>query len=384
MVQTQSLDSGFDPAALVARIAGAVRKHRAAMERDRRLPPPLLEALREAGAFRLLTPREQGGWEVPLRTALVAFEALGALDAAVAWNVWNGNMGFSAAMLPPSGVRAIWSDPARDPMIANSARPTGVAKSEAGGFALSGRWDIVSGVDCADHAALFALVDPGPGKAPDVRVFYVPRADLRILDTWHVNALRGTGSNSVVVEALHVPADRVVSPFAPARIDRPLYRIPAFTLASTGVGAIVIGVAQAAVDAVIELAKSKSTDGGLLADRARAQGEIGRAAVSVRAARALLLEAAGTLDAAATEGRPIGEDLRAPLRAAMSHAALVAREVVSAMYTLASSSALYDGQPIERLFRDGSAAVQHGVLHEAHLETYGRVLLGKPAGVPVL
>lgn len=384
MVQTQSLDSGFDPASLAAAIVGAVREHRAAMERDRRMPPPLLEALRAAGAFRLFTPREQGGRELPLRAALVAFEALGALDAAVAWNVWNGNMGFSAAMLPESGVRAIWSDPARDPMIANSARPTGVAKSEAGGFSLSGRWDIVSGVDCADHVALFALVDPGPGKAPDVRVFYVPRAELRVLDTWNVHALRGTGSNSVVAEAVRVPADRAVSPFAPARVDRPLYRIPAFTLASSGVGAIVVGVAQAAVDAVIELAKSKTTDGGLLADRPRAQGEIGRAQASVRAARALLLESAGAIDAAAVESRPIGEDLRAALRGAMSHAALTAREVVSAMYTLASSSALYDGQPIERLFRDGSAAVQHGALHEAHLETYGRVLLGKPAGVPVL
>jgi alkylation response protein AidB-like acyl-CoA dehydrogenase len=80
----------------------------------------------------------------------------------------------------------------------------------------------------------------------------------------------------------------------------------------------------------------------------------------------------------------VGEDLRAPLRAAMAHAASTARQVLAAMYTLASSSALDDGQPIERLFRDGTAAAQHAILHGVHLETYGRMLLGQPASVPVL
>jgi alkylation response protein AidB-like acyl-CoA dehydrogenase len=249
---------------------------------------------------------------------------------------------------------------------------------------LSGRWDMVSGVDCADHAALFALVDPGPGRPPDVRVFYVPCSELRILDTWHVHALRGTGSNSVVAEAVRVRAERVVSPFARARIDRALYRIPAFTLASTGVGAIVLGIARAAISAAIELAKEKRSDTGLLADRASTQREIGRASAAVLAARAFLFEAVSAIDSAAMEARPIGEDLRAALRAAMSHAACTARSALTSMYMLASSSALYDGQPIERLFRDGSAALQHAVLHEAHLEVYGRVLLGQPAGVPVL
>jgi alkylation response protein AidB-like acyl-CoA dehydrogenase len=348
------------------------------------MPPMLLEALRSAGAFRLFTPREQAGLELPLRAALETFEAIGALDVAVAWNVWNGNMGFSAAMLPESGVRAIWREGARDPVIANAVRPNGVATSVAGGFSLTGRWDLVSAIHAADFVALFALVDPAAERAPDVRVFYVPRARLQVLDTWHVHALRGTGSDTVVAEAVHVPDDQVVSPFAPARIDRPLYRIPAFTLASSGVGAIVVGAAQAAIDAVIELSRSKTSDGALLADRARTQGEIGRAQASVRAARALILESAAAIDAAAEAKMLVGESLRADLRAAMSHAALTARAVLTSMYSLASSSALYDGQPIERLFRDGSAAIQHAVLQESHFETYGRVLLGRPAGVPVL
>lgn len=353
------------------------------MDRDRRVPGPLLEALRDAGAFALSTPRELRGHELPLADSLSVLEALGRLDASVAWTVWNGNLGFSAAMLPPTGVAAIWGDPSRDPIVANSARPSGSAKPVDGGFVLDGRWDIVSAIDVADWVALFAMLHGGAG--PDVRVLYVPRSDVRVLDTWNVHAMRGTGSNTVVAEAVFVPAARVVSPFAPAHVDRPLYRVPAFTLASTGAAAVVIGVAAAAIDEAAALASAKRGDDGKpLADRAQTQAEIGRSHAALAAARAFLVESARAIDAAATERRPVDERLRATLRASMAHAGLVSRQVLASMYTLASSSALYDGQPIERMFRDGTAAAQHAILHASHLETYGRVCLGRPAGVPVL
>jgi hypothetical protein len=48
-----------------------------------------------------------------------------------------------------------------DPIVVNSTRTTGnVATPSDNGFLLSGRWDIVSGVDAADWALLFAQVSP--------------------------------------------------------------------------------------------------------------------------------------------------------------------------------------------------------------------------------
>src|SRR6266446_2491792 len=60
------------------RIAPVIREHSQKAERERRLSPPVLAALREAGLLRMCTPRSLGGLEVdPLTRALVIEEISG-------------------------------------------------------------------------------------------------------------------------------------------------------------------------------------------------------------------------------------------------------------------------------------------------------------------
>ena len=254
-----------------------------------------------------------------------------------------------------------------------------------------GGWDIVSAIDAADWVTLFGFVmdgdgpRPTPSGAPDLRAFFLPRGEYAILDTWHTTGMRGTGSNTVVVDATFVPEALAISPFSPARIDRPLYRIPAFTIASSGSAPIVVGIAQAAIDEVVAMAPTKHTDNGqVLLDRPHAAARLGAAQTALDAARALLRHAAATIDAAATAYRPVDEDLRARMRAAMSHAAAVSRDVLATCRELASSTAIYHGQAIERVLRDGEVATQHAILARTHLDIRGRLMLGLDAGTPVI
>jgi len=373
---------------LPERLRPVIAEHAAQADRDRRLPAALVEPLRSAGAFRLTTPAEYGGFELRLRELVEVYEAFGAIDASVAWNVWNGSCGFSAALLDPGAVDEIWGG--ADPIIANSARPAGQARVDGDHLVLSGRWDIVSAIDVADWAVLFGMVMDGEAPAmvdghPDVRAFFVRRDQYEVLDTWHTTGMRGTGSNTVVVDGARVPSHLAVSPFAPARIDAPRYRIPAFTIASLGAAPIVIGIAQATIDAVLALAPTKGTDNGQpLATRPHAQHELAAAQVALDAARLLLRDAAARIDDAADAGEPVTELLRARLRAAISHAAITVRTVLGTCQRLASSTAIYVDQPIERLLRDGSTATQHMILAETHLDIYGRLLLGQPAGTPLI
>lgn len=377
MVQSLGLSTVTE---LPAAVRSAIEAGRDEADALRRLPDDLLESLHDAGAFRLFTPRELGGHEVGLVQAVTVLEELGRIDGPVAWNVWNGNIGFAAALLPEAGAARIWGAGA-DPMVVNSARPTGRAVPAGEGYALSGRWDLVSGIDSADWVALFGLVaDP----QPDVRVFFLPRADVTVLDTWHVTGMRGTGSKTVVLDGVIVPAELTVSPFAPSRIDRPLYRIPAFTIASCGCAAVLLGMARAAVDAVLDLAATKATDNGAtLAHRAHVQAGVAGADAALRAACLLLRAAADDVDSAAAAGEPITPALRGALRAAMCHAADMSRDVLTRMYVLGSSSSLYIGNRLERVFRDGMVAAQHGLLAAAQLEPAGRILLGLDLGTPI-
>ena len=51
-----------DPRTIPPTLRGAIEAARNEAEVSRRLPAPLLEMLRNAGAFRLLTPKELGGF----------------------------------------------------------------------------------------------------------------------------------------------------------------------------------------------------------------------------------------------------------------------------------------------------------------------------------
>jgi alkylation response protein AidB-like acyl-CoA dehydrogenase len=378
-----------DARSLAETLRPVIEAHRAEADAQRRLPRELAEILRASGAFRFSTPLERNGYELPLATLVDVYEAFGHIDGPVAWNIWNGNLGFSAALLAEEAGDQIWSSDA-DPIIANSARVTGAGVPVDGGYALSGRWDIVSAIDIADWVALFGVVMQGENPrmvngAPDVRVFFLRTGDVQIIDTWHTTGMRGTGSKSVVVEHVVVPEAMAISPFAPSRIDRPLYRIPAFTLASTGAAPIVVGVAQAALDELIALAATKATDNGQkLAQRPHVHSQVAAAQTSLHAARLLLRDAAATIDAAATANEPVSELLRARLRAAMSHAASVSRDVLMTCQVLASSSAIYLANPIERLVRDGLVAAQHAILSSTHIDILGRLTFGLDAGAPVV
>ncbi len=71
-------------------LAPLVADHRTAFDRDRRLPAPVVEALADAGLFRLLLPAALGGPELSPLDFMRVVEAAAALDGSVGWLVGNG------------------------------------------------------------------------------------------------------------------------------------------------------------------------------------------------------------------------------------------------------------------------------------------------------
>ncbi|WP_169317133.1 acyl-CoA dehydrogenase family protein [Actinacidiphila oryziradicis] len=366
----------------------AIEKYRDEAEDLRRLPDGLLDHLRANGAFRLNTPRELGGFELPLATTTALIERLARIDGPTAWIVWNLNVGFTAALLSEASVERVWAD-GPDPMVAHGAQPGHLVPSE-NGFRLSGEWKLVSGADAAQWLGLLALVlDGGQPRmteaGPDWRFCLVPRSSVTVRDTWHTTGMRGTNSNTVIAQDVPVTADMTVAPDARARIDRQLYRVPLINQITSGGAAVVLGIARAAIEEMAELSRTKmGPDGMPLAQQPRIQAAFGQASARADAASALLLSTLGGLDAAAAAGRPATEAERGAVRGAYSHAGETARAVLTSMYELGSSTALYESSRLGRLFRDGHAAAQHAILSTANYELAGRTVIGIPSGDPTL
>lgn len=347
-----------------------------------RLPVDLVEQLRKAGAFRLLTPREYGGFETSLATALRVYEMFGRIDTSVGWNIWNHNFGYIAAFLDEAGANRVWAE-TREPIFANCSHPMGRAVEVPGGYRLSGRWKMVSGIDEADWLVAPGIVEDGEparrtGNEPEFRLLLVPREQVVVHDTWNVNGMRASGSKDIEVDDAYVPSDLAWGAQNRTRFDRPLFHVFGVHLVVPGCTAVLLGTAQSAIDELVALAPNKKTQGGgTLAGRAHTQMEVARSETALHAARELLLRIAADFDLTAAQRGKATLRQQAALRAAQSHAASVSRAVLTAMHELGSSDSIYLGSRLERLVRDGLVAAQHANHSARHFEEAGRVRLGQ-------
>lgn len=357
-------------------------------DQDGDIPVSLHTELRDAGAFRLLTPREFGGSETPLPTVLSVYERFGRIDGSVGLQVWNANFGFVGAILDDEGNESIWKD-GTEPVFANSGIPCTAERTD-GGYRVTGNWKIVTGIRQADwFIAVGAVVADGQPQitasgTPDIRVFAIATDQVDIQGTWDVTGMRATGSRNVVGDAVFVPSDLTAPLDAPARIDRPLYRgfLPALVFA--GCSAVTLGVTARVIDETVTLVRTKpAIVGGVVADASRVHYLIAKAQASIDAAWLLLLSAATEIHEAGERDAMVTIEQRAALRAAMTYAADVSREALVNMYQVAGSSALYRSNPIERFFRDGMAAAQHANQSAMYLEAAGRVRLGMDPALPL-
>jgi indole-3-acetate monooxygenase len=370
------LDNAIDRASALARAVAA------SSERERALPPTLVDELRATGLMRGCAPSALGALEAPPATALSGAERIARGDASAGWCVSiAATSSLLSAYLPEEGAAEIFGDPRT--VAAGVWAPRGKAAVVDGGLRVSGRWSFCSGISHSEW--LFAgcvLDDPAAEKeGPVLRVATFPKAELEILDTWHTSGLRGTGSHDAVADDLFVPEHHVLSLVdSGPRIDAPLYRFPIFGFFALSIAAAALGNARGAIDDLSELAAAKTGQGSsrVLAERPATQAAVGEAEAALRAARALFYEAIEEAWAASQQDEPVAESLRLGLRLAATHAVRTSADVARSMYDLGGGTAIYEDSPLQRRFRDAHAATAHFQVNPAMWELTGRLLLGLP------
>ena len=362
------------------------------IEADRRLPEELARELARGGFFRATLPAAYGGLDLSPLEAMEVYEELARADGSVAWCVWNGNVNWTTARLPTETARAVFADP--EAILANSTRSSGQAVVVEGGFRVSGRWSLVSGCQLSTWLILLCTVheDGGPRRtpagAPEQRFMLFPTAEGEIVDTWTAGGLRGTGSHDVVAREVFVPAAFASFHTDPMVLSEPRYRCPLNARVGAGLGAMALGIARGAIEALVDLAAEKRLLGAR--DPVRqdwaAQTRLAQAEALVRAARLYLFDAVGRVWDEVLAGRepPIGA--RAQARLAAGHAVASAVQAVDLVYLTGGATSLYATCPIERAFRDAHAITQHIAVHPRGLEAVGQVLYGlepePPPGIP--
>ena len=358
-------------------LAPRIRSSADQTEADRELPQPLFDALADAGLFKLGLPRSLGGVEIDLPSYVEVLEELGKADASTAWVVNQCSIFATyGARMPRELAREIWTDTPRC-VVANTSMPTSEAVPVEGGYRVTGRHRFSSG---CRHASWFAARAWFTEDGERVQKFlFVPASEVEVLDTWKVRGMRGTGTHDFVVDGAFVPAERTVRHLgSPVLEPGPLYRISLVLLFASGDGALALGAAQACLDAFLELAGAKTPHAmqAMLRDQPAVQVAVGQTRATLAAGRAYLREAVGALWKEAVSPDPLTLERRVALRLATTHCIRLAVQAVETLYNASGTTAIYEGNPIQRYFQDLHVISQHQQARQAAYELAGKHRLG--------
>jgi alkylation response protein AidB-like acyl-CoA dehydrogenase len=360
------------------------------IERDRRLPPALLDKLHEAELFRLLLPRSLNGIETDPVSFFHVIETIAQADASTAWCLSQaGGCAMSAAYLDVPVAHAIFGNDPRA-VLAWGPGPKVRAVECDGGYRVTGVWAFASGGRHATwlgaHCPIFSA-DGSPrlddNGEPRERTMLVRADDVVWTDIWNTVGLRGTASDQFALNDFFVRADHSIT----REFDRecresgPLYRMGSGTCYQVGFSGVACGIARSALDGFVDVARNKVPRGGrgVLRDNAVVQSGLAQAEVNLRAARGFVLQTMAEIWKHLCAGSLITVEQRITVRMAATHAIHKAREAVDFAYNAAGATAIFENHPLERRFRDIHTVTQQLQGQARHFETVGAWMLGADA-----
>ena len=365
-------------------------------ERLRRLPDETERDLHASGLFRIVQPARVGGAELDVGIFVDVCAEIARVCPSTAWNI--GNLSSHHWMLgyfAPEAQAELWSA-SPDVLIATSlVFPAGRGRKVEGGYEISGRWPLSSGVDNCDWNMLaFMVRERDDGPPVDQRFALVHRSQYEIIDTWHAVGLSGTGSKDVAVQRLFVPDYRTLTAWALSGKPHPgssinptpLFRLPMLALGPYILSGVMLGCARGAYEATVGTARKRNatTTGAPVGASQAIQIKVAEAGARIDAAELVMRQACTHAMAVARSGREPEHGDKVRYRRDAFFSVRLCLEAVDILMGIAGSGGLYMSNTMQRLFRDAHAANAH-VMFSPDLQgaIFGQHALGM-AGPPPL
>jgi acyl-CoA dehydrogenase len=356
-----------------ARLAADCAANAAAYDAEDRFVADGFAKLKAEGFFKAHVPAELGGYGAgyaelcrSIRTIAagcgstgLAFSMHSHIVAVAAWRWRNEKAPTDGLLKRVAGENLICISSGGSDWL----KSAGIATKVDGGFRIKARKIFSSGSPMGDLLVTSSVYDD-PQAGPTVLHFAVPfKAEgVKILDTWRVMGMRGTGSNDVELNDVFVP-DAAISGRRPQGKWHHLFHTISM-LAFPIIYSAYMGVADGARAKALEVARKKPDDGNL----AYLAGEMENAHATADIALADMIRVAET-----EKPGPEVTSRQMVRRTLVGQNAI--RTVERAM-ELAGGAAFYRNLGLERAFRDVQAARYHPLQEKQQLRYSGRLLLG--------
>jgi len=365
-------------------------------EGNGRLSPAVVNALREAGFWKLFLPKSLGGLEADPLTVARVVEEVASHNTAAGWSLMVANTTLPMlSRIPEEGIEEIFgSNP--DALIAGSVHPPMMATRAKGGYLINGRNPLVSNVHEAQWIfALGLVMEGGQPKMnnghPEIIGVYMDAKDCRIIDNWQVLGMRATDSNDVEAKDVFVPDRRlfVIMPeFQPgSHFKNPLYRFPtAGANIACLLAPVPLAVARNAINELKMLAGKKTPLGSMVTIKERGvmQRKLGRAEALVQSSRAYLHDKIVKCWERTSAGETISLEEKAGLLLASAHSNQSCAEAVELTYTASGINGIYLKNKLAHHFTDAQVLRLHGFMNESRYETAGQIYFGLRPDLPII
>lgn len=392
--------AGVDGAEMIKRtrqLVPAIAARAEECERLRRMPEATERDLHAAGLFRVMQPARVGGAELDLAVLVDACACIARVCPSTAWNL--GNLASHHWMLgyfPPETQDELW-DVSLDVLIATSLIfPNGRGHKVDGGYVVTGRWPLSSGIDNCDWNMLgFMVRERDDGPPVDQRFALVHRSQYEIIDTWHVVGLSGTGSQDVAVKELFVPERRTLTARAfngkshpGSEVNpTPVFRLPLLALGPYVLSGVMLGCAQGAYEQTVGAARKRNatTTGLPLGGSQAVQIKVAEASARIDTAEMIMRRVCDHAMEVAHAGREAAHEDKLRYRRDAFFSVRMCLEAVDIMMGIAGSGGLYLTSNMQRLFRDAHAANAH-VMFSPDIQgaLFGQHALGMAGPPPLL
>lgn len=385
----QKVTQAPDREELVSRVSGLaplLRKHARWSEENRRLHSEVIEAMADAGLFKMRTPARYGGYESDARTLVDVGAELALGDASAAWtaSVWWIPT-WMAGLFPDHVQDEVFSTP--DVRVCGTLSPSAAATPVEGGIVVNGQWGFISGAWHSHWQEIIAM-SATPDGEPEPVMALVPMSDLKIVDDWDTYGLQGSGSVTTVAQDLFVPEERVLSLVSVLRgqyasernADSPMFRAPLLGVANASSVGQIVGLAKAARSMFMErLPQRKITYTSY-----ESQGEapvthlqLAEATLKIDQAEFHAHRVADLVDVKGVTGEPWTFEERARTRADVGAACELGEQVTNLLSGASGGSSAYRSLPIQAVARDLRTINLHALMYPpTNFELYGRVLCG--------
>ena len=364
----------------------------------RMMPDETIEDIKKAGIHKMFTPKRYGGFEMDWGTQVDVARELGKGCASTSWmssvvmsHSWN------LGRFPAEAQEEFWPS-CPDAIIATAFAGGGEMKKTEGGYILNGLWRFASGVDhsdCSIVAGQYKNTRSKSGTVLDYRMALIMPDQYEIVDTWHAEGLKGTGSKDIKVVDTFVPEHRTVKALELGGNNPPgselhesyIYRVEMGMYFNTLLSGPILGATHGVLLEYLEQTRSRfgSMFGERVSEQASVQQKIGASYEELRTSDLIIDDLCNYLHEQGQAGNSILGDDRLKIRRETAMAAQLCLKSGTRLSGMMGVTAQTGRNPAQRMFRDLRTMSTHGAIHWDNATTpTGSYLLGIETGDPLI